>query len=122
MLAIVINFSACNKVEKSSVVVKTNTQATLAQLARSLTTKSACIANNGIWRKTGTIQRHSCVLMADDAGKSCVDNSQCQVACVIKENYVRGAQMIGQCYESTDQSGCRAYVNQGKSEGIVCID
>ena len=96
---------------------------TLSQQAESLKTSVSCKAKGGRWEKTGKLQKESCILPTNDAGKSCTDSKQCQVACIsLKENIQPETQVIGQCHDSTHKFGCRTYVTDGKAEATLCID
>lgn len=95
----------------------------LVQQAYSIESEEVCEKNDGKWKRVGRQQKESCVLTADDAGKSCENNSECQVACVAQhEPAVSGTKTPGVCLESTDLFGCRTYVANGVAEPTLCVD
>lgn len=96
---------------------------TLSERAYSLKTRESCEAENGTWQRVGLAGRLSCILPTTDAGKACTDGSQCQVTCMLKErNIAPGTAVTGQCHDSTQRFGCRAYVSGGKAGHVLCID
>ncbi|MBB1486797.1 hypothetical protein H4O21_09265 [Oceanospirillum sp. D5] len=96
---------------------------TLSERAYSLKTRESCEAEGGTWQRVGLARRLSCILPTTDAGKACTDGSQCQVACMLKErNIAPGTPATGQCHDSTQRFGCRAYVSDGKAGHVLCID
>ncbi|MBB6523811.1 hypothetical protein [Pseudoteredinibacter isoporae] len=114
---------ACSEIH-SQQPPKENTQQPLSTLAASIKDKQSCLAQGGTWKKSGLAQRDNCVLNASDAGKACQDRSECEVACVAKDkrNIVPGKKIEGQCMATTEQFGCNAYLENGQTRGILCID
>ena len=124
MLAAALMLAACSgsSVSPDPSEPPTNTSQSLIEQASSLKTEAACKAEQGEWRKVGRLQRFACVLTAADAGKSCTDGSQCQVACLVEGDVTPGTEATGQCQATTNQFGCRAFVTNGKAEPALCID
>lgn len=121
--------SACNEVNpvekhtSSTPIQPTPTQPSLSEQAEALKTQADCETAQGHWKKRGKLQQYACVLPATDAGKACSDSQECQVACVVEGFDLNpGSKVVGQCLESTEQFGCRAYVRDGRTDGVLCID
>lgn len=120
-----IAITACNntKAINDSAAETQNAEYSLTSFADSLKTQTTCEENGGVWQKVGRLQRFACVLPAPDAGMACTDSSQCQVACVVKQEGVSaGTAVEGVCHSNTLQFGCRTYVTNGKAEATLCID
>lgn len=95
----------------------------LIERANSIPSKSMCDAEGGSWQKVGRLQLDACVLPSSDAGSSCTDSTQCEVACVSMNNNVKpGDQVYGVCSESTNLFGCHTYVSDGTAEHTLCVD
>ena len=109
------------EVEKLEQVVDTSLP--LVQQAYSIESEKVCDKQGGKWKKIGRQQAYACVLSANDAGKTCKDSSECEVACVTENKKMEaGLKANGVCLESTDLFGCKAYVSNGVVEHTLCVD
>ena len=109
------------EVEKLEQVVDTSLP--LVQQAYSIESEKVCDKQGGKWKKVGRQQAYACVLPANDAGNTCKDSSECDVACVTANNQLdAGQKASGVCLENTDLFGCRAYVSKGVVEHTLCVD
>jgi len=95
----------------------------LVQQAYSIESEEVCAKYDGKWRRVGRHQQLTCVLPAKDAGKVCVNNSECEVACVADNTRAsEGDKVTGVCLDNTDLFGCKAYVSNGIVEPTLCVD
>ncbi len=95
----------------------------LVDYAYSLTSAQSCNQAGGSWEKVGKLQKEACVLPTSDAGHSCSDNKQCQVACIVSKRGVKAGDAVeGQCHNSTNLFGCKARVVDGIARPTLCID
>jgi hypothetical protein len=86
----------------------------LAARASNEQSKKACVAKNGIWgRQDGRGQVKGCNLPTSDAGKLCMDSSECESACVLDK--VTGK---NKCYGWKIFKGCGKIV----SKQVICLD
>ena len=91
--------------------------------------KETCEAAGGVWGRVGLSLNEKCNLPTSDAGKECSSSSDCQGSCIAElsqEEWDRAAKGIvytnGKCSAWKIVVGCRAFVEGGKVEGILCID
>ncbi len=75
-----------------------------------------CLDQGGAWGPQGLAQTDMCDLPATDAGKSCIDSSQCQGLCLASDTPSTGA-----CSPRTVNFGCHDVMADGAQMGI-CID
>lgn len=103
----------------SSLVATTALAASPATEERTL--RAACKAKGGTISTAGLAARPHCVLPTRDAGKPCTSSSQCEVACIATKPAIAGTP-IGRCQETTEPFGCRALVEDGKVQPVICVD
>lgn len=93
--------------------------------------KETCLAKNGKWAKIGPAPVESCNLPTSDGGKECTDTSECEGTCLAalsnkEQNLVmrekKTIQTKGKCTPWVITVGCQARVQNGKVQGILCID
>lgn len=93
--------------------------------------KETCLAKNGKWAKIGPAPVESCNLPTSDGGKECTDTSECEGTCLAalsneEQNLVmrekKTIQTKGKCTPWVITVGCQARVQNGKVNGILCID
>lgn len=95
----------------------------IVQRAYTIPHKEVCEREGGKWKKLGAQQRESCVLPASDAGKTCTDSIQCEVACVAQHSDIEsGTRAEGVCLHSTNLFGCHMYLSNGITEPTLCVD
>jgi len=90
----------------------------------------SCIAQGGIWGPIGLSPEPSCMLPTTDAGKVCSDSSECQAACVaelsqMESDLIRNhipVMTTGKCTAWIGSVGCKAYVENGVVNGVLCVD
>jgi len=100
-----------------------DTSLPLVQQAYSIETEEVCERQGGSWQKVGRQQSLACVLPTADAGHSCNDSSECEVACIVEDNTIKAGEKVqGICLHNTDLLGCRAYVSNGVVEQTLCVD
>lgn len=88
------------------------------------TNKRDCESNGGKWGTFGLIGVERCNLKADDAGKTCLDGSECQSgACIADTDSKIGSEAKGHCYENRIVLGtCLKRVQGGKATPALCVD
>ena len=92
--------------------------------------KESCEAQGGIWGKVGLSSEEVCNLPTSDAGKECSDSDECEGSCIAElseEDWDKAEQGIvvytkGKCTAWKITVGCSAFVENGKVEGILCVD
>lgn len=84
---------------------------------------AACLASGGKVEGIGMFGIPSCVAYYEDAGKACIDNSQCQGKCFVPNTYEIGTPMNGVCQESGhDSFGCISTIENGAVADAFCQD
>ena len=89
------------------------------------TTAAACRAAGGTWGPQGLLGREQCVMPMPDAGKSCRDGDDCVGDCragLDQGGAAPGDPMTGKCQATTSPFGCYTRVEDGKAEGMLCVD
>jgi hypothetical protein len=82
-----------------------------------------CTASGGKVQGVCMFGLPACVRKYSDAGKVCMDKSDCIGQCVQKEpSLSAGAQTTGVCEVSSDQCGCQSLVVAGRATQEVCWD
>ncbi len=93
--------------------------------------KESCESQGGRWGPIGLSPEEVCVMPTTDAGKVCLDSSECQSACVADlnqlEDYITVNMHIpipatGKCTAWKSVVGCNAYVKHGVVNGVLCVD
>lgn len=84
--------------------------------------EKSCKAEGGDWRRVGQLGIFSCVLKANDAGKSCTDASQCEYNCIAKEGDEPkpGESATGVCQAESVLPSCFTLIVNGIAGGQVC--
>jgi hypothetical protein len=86
--------------------------------------KETCIASGGTWQRAGWEQKSRCVRPTRDAGKSCTDSSQCEIACLAEKKPSEDASDLkGQC-AATDNpfANCGTRIEKGRAVRTLCAD
>lgn len=98
----------------------------IANRAATSQERSACLLAGGEIGKVGRLQTDQCVQVYPDAGSSCSDSKACFGQCLISTDdantLARGAQVTGACSASNNSFGCKALVEGGRYNGVLCID
>ena len=89
--------------------------------------KKSCEAAGGKWEINDV---EVCNLPTSDFGKECSDSNQCEGLCIAElseEEYNKATQGTiiytkGKCSGETNVLGCTPIVNDGKVNGILCMD
>lgn len=109
--------------------VRTALSHTKIAIADKLATKqerNACLLAGGKIRKVGKLQADQCVLTYPDAGNSCSDSKQCFGQCLISDAQAnvlaREAKVTGSCSTNNNSFGCKALIEDGHFNGVLCID
>lgn len=77
-----------------------------------------CEEMGGVWQEWGLAQEEYCQIPAPDAGKECIDGSECSLGYCISDD----DQLPGKCQTYHTQFGCYSRVENGISEGKICVD
>ena len=93
------------------------------------TDKESCEALGGRWGSIGLSLNEKCNLPTSDAGKECSNSAECEGSCIAElseedwDKAVRGIVYTkGKCTAWKITVGCQAFVEDGKVEGILCVD
>jgi len=93
------------------------------------TDKESCEVLGGKWGRIGLSLEEGCNLPPSDAGKECSDSDECEGSCIAElseeewENAIHGVVYTkGKCTAWKITVGCRDFVENGKVEGILCVD
>jgi hypothetical protein len=91
------------------------------------TTKTECEAQNGEWKRIGLDLTESCNLKTGDGGSVCSDTADCQGDCIAEltgREQRDGDTIIttGKCAAWTRTTGCHAFVENGRVNGVICKD
>ncbi len=89
------------------------------------TAEADCTARGGTMQRVGRMQTLQCVVRYADAGNRCTDGDDCQGDCRIEGNKAEpneGEAAVGQCAASSNRFGCYTQVEDGKSQGTICVD
>ena len=84
---------------------------------------NTCARAGGTWQQIG-IFAQACAIPAPDAGKSCIDSSECGGACLVElsRKVPAGAKVSGTCSSHYIVWGCRQLVEHGQAGDALCID
>jgi len=93
------------------------------------TDKESCEALGGRWGRIGLSLEEQCNLPTSDAGKECSDSDECEGSCIAElseedwEKAIYGVVYTkGKCTAWIITIGCHPFVEDGKVEGILCVD
>ena len=78
-------------------------------------TEQACASAHGMWGPVGLFRNNACALKSTDAGKRCVDSSQCQAVCLGPQDALHGSNVTGSCSASWLNFGNVVEVENGKA-------
>ena len=82
-----------------------------------------CQAAGGRLQALGRLQRVQCVIPYADAGKACSSKSDCSGHCLAAAEVAVGAVATGTCQRDVSETfGCRQRVEEGKAQGMLCVD
>lgn len=89
--------------------------------------QALCEKQGGHIAQEGYFQYDKCSVKYADAGKTCQDSSECMGDCVItempkKKLFGRNQPIIGQCATFNSSFGCYGLVQNGKTDGVMCVD
>lgn len=107
----------CNKIPDGSIGASKEECVKSVSFQLIPATKEDCIKQGGLWNKIGIRPTESCNIPTSDAGKICIDSSQCESSC-IGENKDSSS---GKCSEWKIVVGCYAFVEDGKAD-VICAD
>lgn len=92
-------------------------------------TREGCEKLNGKWGTIGLGVDEECNLRTSDFGDICYDRSDCQGECIAELNLEEAKSVIeepltknGKCSEYRIVAGCQYFVNNGKVNGLICVD
>jgi len=85
---------------------------------------AACQARGGIYGPVCLGGEMMCVERFPDAGRPCTDGSQCRGGSCYYEGPTPspGQRVTGACVQSTNPCGCHARVENGQTQGALCVD
>lgn len=91
-----------------------------------------CIAQDGQWGKIGLYPEEVCNIPASDAGKICNDSGECQGSCIaalsekeynaLRSERGKSIRTNGACSSWLIIVGCLPVVENGRVNGILCVD
>lgn len=88
--------------------------------------ETLCEQKGGEWGRYGISPDYTCKIPANDAGKTCSDNSQCTYGCIYVGDYrskTEGESVTGECAKYEGQDGCSDTVKDGKLKFMtVCYE
>lgn len=85
--------------------------------------QATCEVAGGVWKQWGFLPELSCNIPTKDAGKPCRDSSQCEGPCIAVGDIIEDSSVTGVCHEWRRAiGGCFAFVEDGKTAGVICID
>ena len=84
--------------------------------------RAECAAKGGTISTAGLAAKPHCVLPTRDAGRPCTSSSQCEAGCIAPKSAPPNAPVTGRCKENTEPFGCRALVEDGKAQPMMCVD
>jgi hypothetical protein len=84
----------------------------------------SCVATNGEYTSSGLLDAEFCLYKFEDGGKACKSSDECIGSCVIYDDMAVSSTIptTGVCESDSYPYGCKGYVENGKSFGIVCTD
>ncbi|VVB73807.1 Uncharacterised protein [uncultured archaeon] len=95
------------------------------------TDEASCAARGGAWGPIGLFPDPVCVLPTTDAGKKCMDSSECESTCVAELSAADYEKVVkfhipvytsGTCSAYYSGVGCHAYVENGVVGQVLCVD
>lgn len=88
--------------------------------------RTACAAKGGRIRQEGMLGLWRCTVRFPDAGKVCRDGDDCKGRCIAKNETADRAQnpqpMTGVCEDDDSPFGCYGLIEDGTSQGFICVD
>jgi hypothetical protein len=89
--------------------------------------RKACEMKGGTVRQEGMMGLWRCTLPYKDAGKPCRDGDECEGRCIANEASAKSrpsqkGEAIGVCEADDSPFGCYGLVEDGKTEGFICVD
>ncbi len=91
--------------------------------------KGSCEALGGRWGGIGLSPEESCNLPTSDADRECSGSGECEGSCIARlseEDWDRAVNGVvytkGKCSAWKITVGCQAFVEDGRVEGILCVD
>lgn len=82
-----------------------------------------CQAAGGTLQRLGRLQREQCVIPYADAGKACSRKSDCTGQCLAGGEVAVGSPPTRTCQRDAPQNfGCRQRIDEGKAQGMICVD
>lgn len=89
-------------------------------------TAQSCAAQGAFLDHRGMFGTAMCVRSFPDAGADCLDKSDCEGLCIIRDDaldtHPLGSQAIGQCQADDALFGCFAEVRDGRVQQGLCVD
>lgn len=85
--------------------------------------QASCEARGGRWGRWGEYVKEECQYRTRDAGKTCLDSSGCESVCVTEDSVPAGQEARGECWEWKIERGyCLNFIQDGKAQGVTCVD
>lgn len=88
----------------------------------SINAEADCIQVGGEWTRVTLRGSLVCVLKTKDAGKSCINSSQCEERCLAVTDPKDSSKVIGQCQTTNQSFGCFTEMENGVPGTSLCID
>lgn len=85
--------------------------------------KRDCLARGGDVRRVGISRTQTCVETFEDAGAECLGSRDCQGECILRDvDLTQGQSAVGTCSIDSALFGCYTIIEEGKSQGSICVD
>lgn len=87
---------------------------------------AACEQAGGKVQQEGMLGMPRCVTPYKDAGKSCRDGDDCEGKCLgddaVTEYNAEPGKLVGVCQANDSPFGCYAEIEDGSTQGMICVD
>lgn len=130
LLIMIFSLTGCFKITTDTDLKEKNettdkTDVTVTEIPKD---KESCEKANGIWGTIGLAPFESCNLKTTDGGKQCKSSDDCDGSCLGKLDSLHDAEKLigkeadGECSYVMTIVGCRAFIEKGKVDRVLCID
>ena len=85
--------------------------------------RAKCEAAGGEVMRAGLAGFENCIQTFSDGGKTCIDSDDCMGTCRaydMPKNF--DEPMTGQCAKTDNIFGCYATIEDGRADGMICVD